>query len=499
MPVMDPAAKAPSPPIDADTAPPREVSALARHLAATAEAPTAEAVLRAVAAAKGPWYPSVHARRTATPRPAFDAPLAELREAGLIRVEAWANGFGQGYVVTPDGARVAERVAHAAPGGPEPVTPALAGLLDFRPPLVTPALIGANAVWFGVAFAVALRWGQSPAAALGAPWVSVVERLGAVSAEDLLRGEWVRLVTCAFVHLGFWHLAMNTVAIGTTGPAAELLWGRWRVLMIYLTAGLAAACAAMALRPLTGPADAPAVVAGASGATWGLMGAVLAWFVRYRHDLPPDVATDMGRRLGIAVLLNIGICFLPQMSWEGHLAGGFVGFAAAGLLDAARFNPRPRRRAALALLLLLPVASVGGLVFAMRYGNEWAPLRAAAVPVTAPAPAPAPDPKTRLVALRPEAAQSARWAAVRVWLVSPDFRNRSRATARAEIAALRARVVATRDGVPDTHAAAAARLGELDRLRELVDQLTMPSVEEWRSWGDRRREADQLAVRLDQP
>lgn len=492
MPVMNRAAEMLSPSIDAS--PPRDVSAHPRHPPMSSpDVPTVEAVLRAVAAAKGPWYPSVHARRTGTPRQALDAPLAELREAGLVRVETWAKGLGQGYVATPDGERVAERVAHADPDGPEPIAPTLVGLLDFRPPLITPALIGANVLWYAVGFALALRWGQTPSAALAAPWLSVVERLGGVSADDLLRGEWGRLVTCMFVHLGFWHLLMNTVALGTTGPVAELLWGRWRTLTIYLLAGVAAAAAAMAFRPV-GPGDVPVVVAGASGAIWGLMGAVLAWFVRYRHDLPPDVAGDMGRRLAFAVLLNVGICLLPQVSWEGHAAGGFAGFVAAGLFDAARFNPRPRRLVARALLLLVGPAAVAGLALAMHYGDEWAPLR-----VRAAAPAPAIDPKPLLESLRPEAPQSARWAAVRVWLVGPEFRPKARAAARVELDAVRGRVLAARDAVPTAHSAAGARLAELDRLRELVEQPTMPTVEEWQSWGDRRREADGLWARHNPP
>lgn len=494
MPGMDPTAEALSPPIVDAAAPPRDVSTRARHLPmSSSDVPTAEAILRAVAAAKGPWYPSVHARRTAIPRHALDAPLAELREAGLIQVETWAKGLGQGYVATPDGERVAARVAHTDPGGPEPVTPSLAGLLDFRPPLITPALIGATVVWYVVGFAVALRWGQTPSSALAAPWLSVVERMGGVSADDLLRGEWGRLVTCMFVHIGFWHLAMNTVALGTTGPVAELLWGRWRALVVYLVAGVAAAAAAMAVRPV-GPGDVPVVVAGASGAIWGLMGAVLAWFVRYRHDLPPNVAADMGRRLAFSVLLNIGICLLPQVSWEGHVAGGFAGFVAAGLLDAARFNTRSRRLVAGVLVLLVAPAAVAGLVLAMRYGDGWAPLRARVA-----TPPPAIDPKPLLEPLRPEATQPARWAAVRVWLVSPEFRAKARAAARADLDAVRGRVLAARDAVPAAHTAAGARLAELDRLRELVEQSTMPTVEEWQLWGDRRRDADGLWTSLTVP
>ncbi|HYH66779.1 MAG TPA: rhomboid family intramembrane serine protease [Urbifossiella sp.] len=486
---MDPATELLPPPSENHTPPPREAVALGPR---AAERPSTDAILRAVVAAAGPWFPSVHARRTGAPRPALDEAITELRNAGLVRVAAWQKGAGQGYVATPDGERVAARAEVATPEGFEPVAPTLAGLLDFRPPLLTPVLIGANVLWYVVGVAVALRWEQPLSRALGAPWGSVLERIGAVSAQDLLNGQWWRLVTCMFVHAGFWHVALNMILLGTTGPAAELFWGRWRALLLYLLAGVAAASAAMASRPLAGPGDVPVIVAGASGAVWGLMGAVLAWYVHFRDDLPPDLAADMGRRLLFAFLLNAGVCLLPQVSWEGHAAGGLVGFVGAGLLNAIRFNPRPRQLLAAGLLVLTPTLCVAGLLTAMWFGDDWAPLRhRPAKPVV--------DPATLTDPLRPASAKAARWAARRVWLVSPEYREKHRAAARAEIDALARRVGAAVEGMaasgepmPEAMNAATARLRELDRLRELVDGATMPTVEEWQSWGARRREADRF-------
>ncbi|HEX4609578.1 MAG TPA: rhomboid family intramembrane serine protease [Urbifossiella sp.] len=499
---MDPATEVLPPPPEDATPPPRDVSGFALRpppTAMPADRPTPESVLRAVVEAGGPWFPSAHARRTGVPRAALDDALTELRTAGLVRVAAWVKGVGQGYVATPEGEQVAARIGPAEGSGPELVSPALSGLLDFRTPLVTPALIGANILWFAVAAVVAVRWGMPVAVALGGSSPAILERVGAVSAHDLVRGQWWRLLTCAFVHVGFWHLALNMVMLGTTGPAAELFWGRWRALAVYFIAALAAGAAALALRPVAGPAAAPVLVAGASGAIWGLMGAVLAWYVLYRPDLPSDIATDMGRRLGFAFLLNAGICLLPQVSWEGHLAGGLAGFLAAGLLNSVRFESGRRRTLAAVLLLVIPAASACGLAAAMRWGDEWAPLRVRpAPPPAAPAPA-APDPNARLEPVRPESARSARWAAVRVWLVSPEFREKNRLVARAEIDALARRVGAVREQLAATGEAgsanmtgAEARLRELDQLRELVNAAEMPTAEAWQAWGGRRREADQF-------
>jgi rhomboid protease GluP len=157
---------------------------------------------------------------------------------------------------------------------------------------------------------------------------------------------------------------MNLLALGIIGPQIELLWGRGRMLVIYLFSGLGGSCLAMALRP-------EAVLIGASGAIWGVLGALLMWFLLFRHHLPRDVAADSMRRLLIVVVLNAGFSFLPGISWQGHFGGGVVGFATAGLLSLVRFGDRPRRLAALVLLVCMPVACVGGLLVAMQQGPAW--------------------------------------------------------------------------------------------------------------------------------
>jgi membrane associated rhomboid family serine protease len=488
------------------TPPPRDVSGLVLRPPAEArmpDPPTPEALLRAVAEAAGPWFPAAHAKRTGTPREALEEPLAELRAAGLVQVVTWVKGVGQGYAVTPDGEKAADRSPPPAPTPTAPAlaTPALDGVLDLRPPLVTSCLIGVNVIWFVAAVLFALRWNIPLPAALGGGSVGVLERVGAVSAPDLLRGDWWRLVTCCFVHIGFWHLALNMIGLGMTGPVAELLWGRWRMLAIYLVGGLAGSCLAMAHHPLVLPSGVPVILAGASGAIWGLMGALLAWFLLYRSELPTDLADDWGRRLGFAFLLNAGVSLLPQVSWEAHLGGGVAGFLAAGLFNAVRFARGPRRLVAAGLLLLIPAGAVAGLVTAMRAGEAWALLRPRVV-FAQPQPT---DGRAREAAqlaewVKPDAAKAARWGAARVWMVSADVREKARREALAEIGHLHGRVTAAAVYAADApgptaaglKAAAQARLRELDRLRELATAPAMPTAEEWQSGGARRREADQF-------
>jgi hypothetical protein len=147
-------------------------------------------------------------------------------------------------------------------------------------------------------------------------------------------------------------------ALAMMGPLAELLWGRLRLVLIYFVSGLAGSALAMALRPDT-------ILAGASGAIWGIQMSLFAWLFTFRRHLPPELASDWFRRLSVVFVLNAGVSFLPNVSWEGHLGGGLAGFLVAGLLNAARFGDRPRRVTAWLLLALLPVLCVAGVAGVM--------------------------------------------------------------------------------------------------------------------------------------
>lgn len=379
MPVMDPGREHAPPP--AGGAPPAAPAAPAP----TAAPPTAEAVFRAIAASDGPWFPAHFAARTGVPREALDEPLTELRLARLVTVGEWVRGVGQGYVLTPEGAALA-----ADPGGAARVTAGPAGVRPPAPgpaaddepparpatprdaaPLVVPLLLVANGLWFAVCASWSIRWGLAPERALREGHPEVLHRLGALTGTDLLAGDWWRLLSACFVHHGALHLLGNLVGLAMLGPLAELLWGRGRLLAIYLVSGLAGSAAAMAVRP-------EALLAGASGAIWGLHLSLFVWLHAHRDRLPPALAVDWLRRLTVVLLLNVGVSFLPSVSWAGHFGGGAAGFVTACLLLAARDRPARRHRAvAAALLVLVPFACLGGLAAAMgpRGVPEWRQLK----------------------------------------------------------------------------------------------------------------------------
>ncbi|CAN5566921.1 rhomboid family intramembrane serine protease [soil metagenome] len=137
-------------------------------------------------------------------------------------------------------------------------------------------------------------------------------------------GEYYRLVTVAFLHGGFLHLLFNMYALFLFGPRLEAVLGRGRFLTLYLLSALGGSVASY----LTSAPNQPSV--GASGAVFGLLGALLVVSRKLRYDARP-----------VLVLLGINLALgfvIPRIDWRAHL-GGLV----AGALLAAVFAYAPQR------------------------------------------------------------------------------------------------------------------------------------------------------------
>lgn len=137
-----------------------------------------------------------------------------------------------------------------------------------------------------------------------------------------------RMLTVTLVHASIWHVALNMLALWALGRSLEPLLGRSRFLVLYLLSALGGSVLTALLAPTTW-------VVGASGAVWGLLGAM---FVIGRH-LGANVTA-------IAVLLglNLVITFLPgsNIAWQAHIGGGLVG-ALIGFVFARTRAVRQRR------------------------------------------------------------------------------------------------------------------------------------------------------------
>jgi membrane associated rhomboid family serine protease/Flp pilus assembly protein TadD len=86
-----------------------------------------------------------------------------------------------------------------------------------------------------------------------------------------LSGQWWRLLTYMFLHGGYVHIAMNMWALWNIGHLCESLYGRWTYVAVYLITGVAGGLASVAWNPQV-------LSVGASGALFGIMGALIASF-----------------------------------------------------------------------------------------------------------------------------------------------------------------------------------------------------------------------------
>jgi rhomboid protease GluP len=163
----------------------------------------------------------------------------------------------------------------------------------------------------------------------------------------IVRGEYWRLFTAMFLHIGITHLFFNSYALYIYGSVVEKLFGKIRFVLIYMIAGLMGSLLSYLFSP--NPA------AGASGAIFGLMGSLL-YLLRRKGGLYKRI---FGPGLYIVIGVNLLFGFIqPGIDNWGHiggLIGGFLAANAVGLQDERRLTMRK----AVTWLLVIACFAVG--------------------------------------------------------------------------------------------------------------------------------------------
>jgi membrane associated rhomboid family serine protease len=149
-----------------------------------------------------------------------------------------------------------------------------------------------------------------------------------IPAAVLQGGQWWRIFTGAFLHGGLIHIGVNMMSLFFLGRFIEYALGPWRMLVVYVVSLVASGLGVVYF------SDPNVATVGASGAIFGLFGALFA--IGFKLGKP---GMDLVRaNIGILVL-NLIITFtVPQISWQAHVAGLLAGFA---LTYAIYFPPRP--------------------------------------------------------------------------------------------------------------------------------------------------------------
>lgn len=143
----------------------------------------------------------------------------------------------------------------------------------------------------------------------------------------IAQGEYWRLISPIFIHGGFAHMLFNSFSLVLFGPALEQLLGRTKFILLYLTTGLAANIATLALEPLT------YTHVGSSGAIFGLFGFYIA-IITFRKAM---LSKENSQTIMTIAVIGIVMTFVQSnINITAHIFGLIAGF----LIGAAIFNKR---------------------------------------------------------------------------------------------------------------------------------------------------------------
>jgi rhomboid protease GluP len=228
---------------------------------------------------------------------------------------------------------------------------------------LTHIIFGINAAVF-----LAMAYGSSSIMDFPAPeLVRFGGNLGALT----ISGEWWRLLTNVFVHGGVIHIAFNMWCLWNLGQLCESLYGRWTYACIYLICGVGASLASAGWHPYV-----PSV--GASGAIFGLAGALLAAFKLGEFSVPRAALSGTLRSLGAFVVYNLIFGqIIPNIDNAAHIGGLITGLVVGALIAlVAPHEEQAPRRAGIFLVMILTLAGA-----AMQVAHHYhVPLRLGRTP-----------------------------------------------------------------------------------------------------------------------
>jgi len=216
-------------------------------------------------------------------------------------------------------------------------------------PLITYALLGINVIMF------LLTYGYSLLNKVDINYANYIfgEKVNSL----IMQGEFWRLFVPIFLHGGIMHLAINSYSLYAVGPTVEKIFGRRKFLIIYLIGGVTGNIASFlfSINPSVG----------ASGAIFGLMGALLYLLQKNKGV----IKSSFGTSLIVIIVINLVYGFsntgIDNFAHLGGLVGGFLSASALGFAWERR---KDNKRIIFWLMILC--LSLGGLYFGFTSSNN---------------------------------------------------------------------------------------------------------------------------------
>ncbi len=222
--------------------------------------------------------------------------------------------------------------------------------LNVKKPIVTYILIIINVAMWALLNYISIRSGRS--------YDQLLIDFGAKINIDIINGQYWRFITPIFLHADFTHLLVNCYSLNAIGPTVERLYGKGKFLFIYLMAGFMGSLLSFmfSINPSVG----------ASGAIFGLLGALLYFGVEF----PKLFKAYFGRSILITLAINLAYGFMNTgIDNFGHMGGLVGGFLASGIVK-LRGNRGKWYLSKTIFIILTIVIGVSGIVYGFNYGNN---------------------------------------------------------------------------------------------------------------------------------
>ncbi|XP_074285192.1 RHOMBOID-like protein 5 [Silene latifolia] len=149
-----------------------------------------------------------------------------------------------------------------------------------------------------------------------------LERLGGLRVELVQNGEWWRLLSCLWLHAGLIHLIANMVSLLFIGVRLEEEFAFWRIGPIYVISGFGGSL--MSCLNAIQTQKTRIVSVGASGALFGLLGAMLSELIT-NWSIYANKCTAL-LSLMVIVVLNLAVGLIPGVDSSAHIGGFISGF-----------------------------------------------------------------------------------------------------------------------------------------------------------------------------
>lgn len=176
-----------------------------------------------------------------------------------------------------------------------------------------------------------------------------------------LNGQWWRLLSCCFIHIGLLHLVMNMYALMFIGLLLEPYMGKVKFMTAYLLTGIAASTVSLAWHDLT-------ISAGASGAIFGLYGVFLA-LLTTNHIEKSTRKALLGSIL-VFVAYNLGNGMKDGIDNAAHLGGLVSGLAIGYAFYPSLKQPENKRLQHLSITVVTVLVILGSFLVYRKLPND---------------------------------------------------------------------------------------------------------------------------------